>query len=99
VSYTQKGTPPRSGGIGILAAVHPSYIPRQKPKTAANRQRKLLLELCRGLLSVQPVMSFAETGIRTGVESPLCPVCRTGHLHIAERMPSRLNRFFGLDSS
>jgi len=44
-------------------------------------------------------MSFAETGIRTGVESPLCLVCRTGHLHIAERMPSRLNRFFRLDSS
>jgi len=65
----------------------------------ANRQRKVLLTVYRDLLSVQPVMTFAETGIDTGVESPLCPVCRTGHLHIVERMPSRLNGFFRVDSS
>jgi hypothetical protein len=65
----------------------------------ANRQRNLSLGICRDLLSVQPVMTFAETGIRTGVESPLCPVCRNGHLHIAERMPSRLKSLFRVDSS
>ena len=65
----------------------------------ANRQRKVLLEICRDRLCVQPAMAVADTGIASVVELPLCPVCRLGRLHVIERIPSRLRSVFRVDSS
>jgi hypothetical protein len=83
----------------FLHVLPPGFVRIRHFGFLANRQRKVLLTVCRDLLSVQPVTTFAETAIGASVELPLCPVCRTGRLVIIERTPSRLNSFFRVDSS
>lgn len=64
----------------------------------ANRQRKVLLEICRSRL---PQASLVFAGIDTGAGLALlvCPVCHRGHLQVIERMSGPLVRFAFVDSS
>jgi hypothetical protein len=63
----------------------------------ANRQRKALLETCRRLLFVPPVIAVNESD--PIAESPLCPVCHAGRLQIVEHFPTQLSRPHRMDSS
>jgi hypothetical protein len=65
----------------------------------ANRQRKVLLEKCRAILSVPPVLAVAGTSTGAEAELPRCPACRLGRLHVIERIPSRLSTLFPINSS
>jgi hypothetical protein len=65
----------------------------------ANRQRKVLLEICRHLLCAQPAMPVADTGVASAVELPLCPACGLGRLHVIDRIPSQLRSSSRIDSS
>jgi len=64
----------------------------------ANRQRKVLLEICRSRL---PQASLVFAGIETGTGLALlvCPACHRGHLRVIERMSGPLVRFVFVDSS
>jgi hypothetical protein len=63
----------------------------------ANAHRKKLLPLCRRLLPPQPITTAADTS--TEIQLPPCPACRSGRLHIVERMPPRLPISRHVDSS
>jgi hypothetical protein len=65
----------------------------------ANRQRKVLLKICRQLLDTQPRETFAGTDTAAAAEVPPCPACHTGHLLIVERIASRLASRIRFDSS
>jgi hypothetical protein len=85
----------------FLHVLPPRFVRIRHFGFMANRWRKARLTICRALLAPQSTAAIVNSASSTSADAklPLCPVCRSGRMHIVERIPSRLGKSSMIDSS